>query len=201
MLHLALDPDAGRQRLGVARAAEPSRSIPGWSGSSACAAKRAAATSERSGLPRIAAVEPTSTGTPLNETHDAEVASNRDPGCARGRPTKPDDDELSATTSVERELERLVARVDDLDRRRDRLDRRQRLHRRHGADELAASAGTRPRARCADGRMLRATSTPPSSTTIASVSRPQIMSCTPIWTIFARLVKPILIPTCLSPRA
>ena len=36
---------------------------------------------------------------------------------------------------------------------------------------------------------------------MASVSRPQIMSCTPIWTILARLVKPILMPTCVSPRS
>ena len=32
------------------------------------------------------------------------------------------------------------------------------------------------------------------------VSRPQIMSERPIWIIFARLVKPILMPTRFSPR-
>jgi hypothetical protein len=42
---------------------------------------------------------------------------------------------------------------------------------------------------------------PPSSTIMRSVSRPQIMSWTPICTIFSRLVKPILIPTWRSPRA
>ena len=34
-----------------------------------------------------------------------------------------------------------------------------------------------------------------------SVSRPQIMSEMPIWTILARLVKPILTPMRFSPRA
>mgnify|MGYP003694810787 CR=1 FL=1 len=38
---------------------------------------------------------------------------------------------------------------------------------------------------------------PPSSTIMRSVSRPQIMSWTPICTILSRLVKPILIPTWL----
>ena len=41
----------------------------------------------------------------------------------------------------------------------------------------------------------------PSSTTMSLASRPQIMSKRPICTIFARLVKPIFMPTRCAPAA
>src|SRR5580765_3382128 len=76
---------------------------PGFSGSSASAAKRAAATSERSGCPRIAAVDPTSTAVPLNETTMPRFEKSTSGAC-HGPTTNPDDDELSATTSVSENL-------------------------------------------------------------------------------------------------
>ncbi len=100
----------------------------------------------------------------------------------------------------QRELEVPVARIDDLHRRRDGLDRRHRLRRASLLRSAAPSAGRRAPARCADGHSARFDSDAPSSSRIASVSRPQTTSSTLTWRILAREVRPILTPTSLSPR-
>ena len=51
--------------------------------------------------------------------------------------TKPDDEELSAITSGKREFEVAIARIDDLHRRGDGLDRAERFGRRHFAGQIA----------------------------------------------------------------
>jgi hypothetical protein len=78
---------------------------PGFSGSSASAAKRAAANQRnaadaRESLP----VDPTSTGRAVERNDDAKVREIDVGGVPRTRRRSPDDDELSATTSVSENL-------------------------------------------------------------------------------------------------
>jgi len=105
-------------------------SQPGLSGSSASAAKRAAATSENRRR------RPDEHRRAVEGHHDAEVRE-----VEVGRVPRPDYEprrrRIVGDDVRQRELECLIARIDELHRRRDCLDSGKRLQWGHGTDELA----------------------------------------------------------------